>query len=929
MSANSDFVIENGVLLEYKGPGGEVIIPEGVTEIPILRFEHCNHLTRVVLPESLQSINIRAFYDCINLKEVVISKNVSYIGEGAFDSCERLERIIVDEENETFRVQNGLLMAGTTVEVCPGGLRGVCQIPEGTTRISSFAFSGCHRLTEIRIPDTVIGIGKSAFRQCVRLKRLTFPPKLKYILGRLCLDCENLREIVLPESVKEIENAAFQHCGLLRVSLLGKAVKMDGYVFGEGNFALFAPDFPLADLKPIYRLNAIRAFLNEEAAFSDERRAEYLKYIKTNRKKLLPTALEWPELLRLMLREEMLKPEEVERLVGETTAANRTELTAELLDYQNRIFPMEKRLEAQEKQLKRQARQLERELKQLESGELPEPKRPKLWRTGKDEKGNLIILGYKGEESEIEVPAVIGKDKVTAIGDYAFSPNGKPLSEAQRAVRRGIRSIRVPEGILTIGTSAFENCEGLERVELPASVRKIGGSSYLPDDYKPKPKKTDDPFSGCPALSAVLVAEDNRWYCMEDGLLCRKSKSGKKMLRYVGGGQGVCVVPEGTKTIPDYFFQKHADLTAVSLPEGVDKIGRCAFRDCTGLTSMTIPEGASKIGMEAFSGCTGLTSVTILEGVTEIGHEAFHGCTSLTSVILPTSMTAIDEYAFSGCTSLTGMTIPEGVTTIGRSAFSGCTGLTNIILPTSMTAINWDTFSGCTGLTSMTIPEGVSWIGSSAFSGCTGLTSMTIPESVTEIGDVAFRGCTGLTNVTIPVSVTKIGEWAFSGCTGLTSITIPESVTEVGTDAFGKTPWLEQQKAEHDMVYAGRCVVACRETLVHADIREGTERICKGAFFGCTALTGVTIPASVTRIDSNAFSGCTGLTSVTIPEGVAEIESDAFSGCTALTGATIPASVTEIGWWAFHGCEHLTIHAPAGSYAQQYAQRNNIRFEEG
>ena len=94
MSANSDFVIENGVLLEYKGPGGEVIIPEGVTEIPILRFEHCNHLTRVVLPESLQSINIRAFYDCINLKEVVISKNVSYIGEGAFDSCERLERII-------------------------------------------------------------------------------------------------------------------------------------------------------------------------------------------------------------------------------------------------------------------------------------------------------------------------------------------------------------------------------------------------------------------------------------------------------------------------------------------------------------------------------------------------------------------------------------------------------------------------------------------------------------------------------------------------------------------------------------------------------------------------------------------------------------------------------------------------------------------
>ncbi|MBM6871433.1 leucine-rich repeat protein [Pseudoflavonifractor phocaeensis] len=676
MSGNSDFVIENGVLLEYKGPGGEVIIPEGVTEIPILRFEHCNHLTRVVLPESLQRINIRAFFDCINLKEVVISKNVSYIGEAAFDNCERLERIIVDEENETFRVQNGLLMAGTTVEACPGGLRGVCQIPEGTTRISSFAFSGCHRLTEIRIPDTVIGIGKSAFRQCVRLKRLTFPPKLKYILGRLCLDCEHLREIVLPESVKEIENAAFQHCGLLRVSLLGKAVKMDGYVFGEGNFSLFAPNFPLADLKPIYRLNAIRAFLDEEAAFSDERRAEYLKYIKTNRKKLLPTALEWPELLRLMLREEMLKPEEVERLVGETTAANRTELTAELLDYQNRIFPMEKRLEAQEKQLKRQARQLERELKQLESGELPEPKRPKLWRTGKDEKGNLILLGYKGEESEIEVPAVIGKDKVTAIGDYAFSPNGKPLSEAQRAVRRGIRSIRVPEGILTIGTGAFENCEGLERVELPASVRKIGGSSYLPDDYKPKPKKTDHPFSGCPALSAVLVAEGNRWYCMEGGLLFRKSRTGKKLLGYVGDGRGLCIVPEGTETIPNYFFQKCTSLKAVTIPESVTKIGMKAYSGCTSLDNVILPTGVTVIDKDAFSGCTSLTSVIIPEGVTKIGPSAFSGCTSLAGVDIPEGVTEIDTGAFSGCTSLTSVTIPASVTQIGPCAFLWCKNLT-------------------------------------------------------------------------------------------------------------------------------------------------------------------------------------------------------------------------------------------------------------
>ena len=40
----------------------------------------------------------------------------------------------------------------------------------------------------------------------------------------------------------------------------------------------------------------------------------------------------------------------------------------------------------------------------------------------------------------------------------------------------------------------------------------------------------------------------------------------------------------------------------------------------------------------------------------------------------------------------------------------------------------------------------------------------------------------------------------------------------------------------------------------------------------------------------------------------------------------IPESVIEIGEGAFAGCGSLTIHAPAGSYAEQYAKENNIPF---
>ena len=65
---------------------------------------------------------------------------------------------------------------------------------------------------------------------------------------------------------------------------------------------------------------------------------------------------------------------------------------------------------------------------------------------------------------------------------------------------------------------------------------------------------------------------------------------------------------------------------------------------------------------------------------------------------------------------------------------------------------------------------------------------------------------------------------------------------------------------------------------------------------------------------------------VTIPDGVTSIGDSAFEGCSNLTSITIPDGVTSIWYSAFWGCENLTIHAPAGSYAEQYAKENNIPF---
>ena len=81
--------------------------------------------------------------------------------------------------------------------------------------------------------------------------------------------------------------------------------------------------------------------------------------------------------------------------------------------------------------------------------------------------------------------------------------------------------------------------------------------------------------------------------------------------------------------------------------------------------------------------------------------------------------------------------------------------------------------------------------------------------------------------------------------------------------------------------------------------------INENAFSGCTELTSITIPDSVTSIGGSAFFGCTGLTSVTIPNGVTLIGKYTFSGCTGLTSITIPNSVISIEQEAFYRCTGL------------------------
>ena len=95
-------------------------------------------------------------------------------------------------------------------------------------------------------------------------------------------------------------------------------------------------------------------------------------------------------------------------------------------------------------------------------------------------------------------------------------------------------------------------------------------------------------------------------------------------------------------------------------------------------------------------------------------------------------------------------------------------------------------------------------------------------------------------------------------------------------------------------------------SLTSVTIPNSVTSIAKGTFDKCSSLTSVTIPNSVTSIGDYAFWDCSSLTSITIPNSVTSIGSGAFVACRSLTSITIPNSVTNIDEYTFEGCSSLT-----------------------
>lgn len=342
--------------------------------------------------------------------------------------------------------------------------------------------------------------------------------------------------------------------------------------------------------------------------------------------------------------------------------------------------------------------------------------------------------------------------------------------------------------------------------------------------------------------------------------------------------------------------------TIVKIPDGVTSIGYNCFRRNEAIQKVIIPEGISAIQNGTFKECTNLIQVVLPESVVSIGDGAFEGCSSLRYINLPSAISSIPSSCFKECENLFSIDLPEGLKSIGYSAFLNCSLLSNVTLPEGLETIGQSAFAE-TAISKITIPASITKIDKYAFSGCLE-NGFTLPESMTEIPAGIFTAIAAK-EVIIPEGITSIGDEAFSGA-DIEVLKLPNTLVSIGANAFSTCKFEE------------------------VIIPDSVTSIGESAFSSNTALKSVILSKNLTDIPAFIFNDCNALANIVIPEGVKYIGEKAFRDCHKNIYAVIPESVTKMEdsafMHSFHGTKYMKIFAKDGSYAQVYADKNNIDF---
>lgn len=804
----------------------KVSLSSSLTAIGLKAFRDCSSLCEIVIPNTVTEIGERAFLKCSSLSEITIPRGVKKIGENILQDCFSLQNIFVEEGNEFYFDENGILFSTDGKKVILEKFPDKKEIqkyefPHNVTGVNESAFEQCEFLTEVTISkSTTEGIGD--YTGCSKLENIyveegnpsyadidgvLFNLKSERVILEYFPTAKQVQDYEIPAGVTDVKSGAFADNVSIKSITFPLEINYVGYSI-------------LSDELKSIKLY-FRGDMPETIGYFQEEMDEIRVYTPTNNTTWSKDAI-------------------VQAFGKNAIWSTKTYEKKNLGDCIESYYTVNG----------------ERVDSFLFDGEWIED-----WEASlviKDGFRNLWghIIGYGESEhlgynrmtvyinenskynSEYTGTAIIGKKTYASCGDNAFctvDETGTVLTiwgegeiEATnwdyiwQGVRSNIETVKIEEGITGIPQYAFYWMENLKEVDMADTVTYIGEAA----------------FAFCNALETVKLSSS-------------LTEIQKDAFKY-------CI-----------------SLKEVELPKMLTVIGERAFYKCSSLEgTIVIPENITRIEAETFYDCNSIFEVIIPDGVTTIGAKAFYNCSTLYNMTLPNSITSIGNYAFANCYNWTNICLPNRIESIGHGAFSGCTGFYGEWnIPATLVSIGYGAFASSVWKIKVDennpmycAEENVLYNKSKTrLIVCskekTG--EFVVAETVEEIDWGVFEGCYHLTRVVLSDKIQAIPAETFCGCTSLQTVYLPKNLKEIGHAAF---------------VYTN---------ITSIDLPEGLLRIDSEAFDYCD-FTRITFPKSLEYIGSCAFFYCRSLSEIYFEGGAPEIESNAFEGVSAI--AYYPAS---------------------------------------
>ncbi len=533
--------------------GTPYAIPATVTNVAGDAFYGATLLTNVTLSAGVLSIGDGAFFSCTGLKTISLPNTVTSLGNSAFENCASLTNLTLSP--------NIAAIGTNTFGLC-FKLAGI-TLPPGITNIGDFAFDNCTNLPGITIPGTVAGIGQLAFYNCENLTNAAITNGVTSLGYAAFFECLKLPSITLPASVTNLGPQAFLGCAsLASVYFLGNAPAANATVFaGDTGATLYYLAGSTGWSSPF---GGVTALLYPFKNSTNNGSISINGYTGTTNAVTIPA-------ISFGLPVTAIGAGAFQNLPGLTSVSLPNSIT-NIGDFAfqgcygltNLTVPIHVNTIG-------------------------------LWAFN-DCRSLTNITVTPGNNWYSSVSGVLFNQAQTALIQYPAGKTG---------------GYTIPNGVMSLGSEAFDGSTYLTSVNIPATVTNI----------------SDEVFQYCISLTNITVAAGNPAYESVNGVLFGNQQT--SLVAWPAGLRGNYTVPNGVTNIIDYAFAYCSYLTTVSLPASLTSLEWNAFFSDGALTALYFAGNAPfTAGFNPFVGVN--ATVYYLPGTT--GWSDFLAATGLPEV---------------------------------------------------------------------------------------------------------------------------------------------------------------------------------------------------------------------------------------------------------------------------------------------------------